>query len=1412
MMNLVSHHVVDCVSNCDKTRESLKRSKLLSGVLGVLSVLLVHSVLLTGLVLAPVNEAHALPPAPAGCEYPPQDEPDADGDECYVPPDVPKNQGCPQDNSTNNNPNQPGPTCGDPINITTGNVFETENDYTGAGPFPLKLVRYYNSQSTEAGVFGTAWSFGYGAHIVAMSSTSMDVYRPDHRMLVFNLVNNAWVPDADVIDKLTATATGWSYTTGNDMVETYDTTGKLLSITQRGGLTQTLSYDTQGLLSTVTGPFGRTLQFTYDASGRIISLTDPAGQSYTYAYDANNNLISVTYPDATTRGYLYENTSFPNALTGLMDENGIRYNTWSYDTAGYAISSEHAAGIDKISVAYDFVNGVSSVTDANSHTRSYSYLTAYGVAHPLHETKPAASGTGTTTDSWFYDVNGNVSTFLDFLGHTTNYSYDLTRNLQTSRTEAAGSAQARTISTVWDSNFRVPDNISGSGRSTSFSYDSAGRLIQKTVTDASTGATRTWTYSYNAQDLLASIDGPRTDVNDVTNFSYDTAGNLTTITNALGQTITFNAYDPNGRPLSITDPNGLVLQISYDLRGRMTSILRGAELTQISYDKAGVVQRITRPDGSFLSYVHDDAHRLMEVDDSLGNRIVYTLDPVDNNIKTDVYDPQGNLTRTRSQLFDQLNQLSQIIGAQNQTTTFAYDNDGNQTGITDALIHTTSRAFDALNRLIQQTDAKGGVAHYAYDGQDNITAVTDADGNVTNYGYDGFADNTAVSSPDTGTSNYIFDASGNVVSKTDAKGQLTTYSYDALNRLTLATYADGTTTAYVYDTAPNGIGRLASITDTTGTTSWAYDQYGRVTSVQRTINGVTYSTSYTYDAVGHLTEMVYPSGAKLDYSYDANGRVTAVSVNGQILMSGITYQPFGQVNAWTWGNGTPSTRNYDLDGQLVAQSLAGDTRSLSYDPVSDITNITDSQDARNYSYDELLRLTGVSNATQSWAYAYDANGNRTTLTDSTGITTYSYLAGSNRLAALAGAAPRTYSYDANGNTLADGNHTYTYDARNRLVGVDGTVSYALNGMGQRVEKQSSNGTTSYMYDLVDRLIAETDASGKVTKEYLYVNGAPVAVLLNGGNAGHVYRFTPQDGTTNVEVLLDADKHTIKVSGTSCPGTFTVAADHWQAEGDKLEVEYEQEGVIHFEGEFTFGAEPYQGDVQIECPNEENVEYAMNGKKYSVLYYVHTDQLGTSRAVTDTANTVVWRWDGEAFGSSTPNEDPDGDGQLFVLNSRFAGQYFDAETGLNYNYFRDYDSSTGRYIASDPIGLNGGMNTYAYVEGNPIVGTDALGLLNVAVGPYHSPDLGGFPGTISPTYNPPGIQYQYPELPANNPLNPTVPLPSCFGTPGCLSDPPLDLNPPWYKVPDYGPWQPVQDPLPDISWPLPTPPSPPCGAK
>ena len=133
-------------------------------------------------------------------------------------------------------------------------------------------------------------------------------------------------------------------------------------------------------------------------------------------------------------------------------------------------------------------------------------------------------------------------------------------------------------------------------------------------------------------------------------------------------------------------------------------------------------------------------------------------------------------------------------------------------------------------------------------------------------------------------------------------------------------------------------------------------------------------------------------------------------------------------------------------------------------------------------------------------------------------------------------------------------------------------------------------------------------------------------------------------------------------------------------------------------------------------------------KTAGAYLIQADHLNTPRAILGASNALVWKWDSDAFGGTAANENPSALG-IFNYNPRFPGQYYDKESALHYNYFRDsYNPKTGRYFQSDPIGLLGGINTYAYVGNNPVGYRDPLGL-NPFAGAIGGAEIGSAFGPI-----------------------------------------------------------------------------------
>jgi RHS repeat-associated protein len=474
-------------------------------------------------------------------------------------------------------------------------------------------------------------------------------------------------------------------------------------------------------------------------------------------------------------------------------------------------------------------------------------------------------------------------------------------------------------------------------------------------------------------------------------------------------------------------------------------------------------------------------------------------------------------------------------------TKYEYDANGNRTKLTDPLNRITSQTYDALNRMKQVTDPATGITQFTYDSLNRLTGVTDPRNLTTNYTYNAFGDLLSLASPDTGTTQNTYDLSGNLLTRTDAKGQLTTYTYDALNRVTNIQYADGQATAYTYDQGTNGQGRLTGIAHTYPAghafagnlvMQYTYDARGRVLTESRTLpNGSAAIVAYAYDSAGRLGSITYPSGRTVTYQYDTNGRVASVvtaEANGpsQTIATGMTYRPFGPAQSHVWGNNATYTKTFDSEGRLASYPLGASNIQLGYDLASNITSRTDANNSalnNTYTYDNLDRLTQQveSSTTRNWTY--DAVGNRATQSIGANSTTYQYSATNNRLIQ---AGAQAVTSDANGAITNDGNNTFTYDARGRLVSsttAAGTTSYLIDPLGRRLAKTGPLGTTQFVYDTAGHLVAELTAAGNAVQEHLWANETPISVAtaqtLNG-----------------TEVLLDNIPSSFSTTGTWSPST------------------------------------------------------------------------------------------------------------------------------------------------------------------------------------------------------------------------------------------------------------------------------------
>jgi len=1261
---------------------------------------------------------------------------------CVERPEIARPQTC--------SPDEPGYANANPVIVSSGAKVQSEIDLKAAPNRKLDFVRTYrtlrNTGGAQSGGVGWSFSFDRSFQVSIAPGESRPykiiVVRGDGAYSEFSSKNAgpyiSRFERRETLQSLNNDFSDWLFTTADGRMDRFQKFGDkylLVSSHSKEGSVQSHTYDAGHQLASVSDASGRTLRTTWD--GKVLAKVSSDEEEVHYRYDlapgANDvpvpgtkRLVGVDFYDAAgiltgSRRYHYEHPYQRYLLTGITNEKGIRFATYAYNDAGQAILSEHAGGANRHTFSYP-EEKKRAVTDPLGTKREFG-LTYAGSDFPGRITstsQPAGAGCGAASSAITYDAIGALSSSTDFNERKTCFINDKVRGLQTSRVEGLSSAIAcpasamskipagsRRISTQWNPDWNIPSSVAGPRQITTYVYngqlDANGNIAScagdaklpngkpiavlcvKTIQPtrdqsgalgfaaALDGRPRTWRYDYNEDGQLLKAIGPsdsqgQTETTDYVYYEDTTASHtkddLQSTRNATGETTVFLEYTKAGLPVRIQRPDGVTNKLVYGARNLLASSTLedgkgNAEITRYFYEATGQLERMIAPDGSAHTFTYDDAQRLTGMNDSAGNQIRLKLDTNGNVTHTETRNAVGDLVSEAIRSFDALNRLDAIQDTlQSPATTFQYDRSGNVRTVKDPLGRSTITEFDNFDRLTREIlpsagpDKPRGEIGYAYDHRDSLVSVTDPRARTTHYNIDGFGQQSRLTSPDTGTTYKSYDDAGKLISSRDARGFTTTYRYDAVGR---PTQIGGS--SFTYGQAGKAdAGRLISMVDASGASKFAYDGFGRLQRKTQTVAvGATtrdFSVSYDYGTsgggTGHVTSLTYPSGNRIVIGYGTDGRPSQMSL--EPADGSDATEIMSKIAHRPFGAAYAWTWGNHTQAMPNVYEKTFDARGRlkSYPlghPAREGT-------VRTLDYDEGGRIRRMSHKGLTQSGLLDQR--------------YSY-DDLDRLTGVDGAnLSQTFEYDLNGNRTRARFGTKSYinainPASNRLsktTGPDPARSNVYDGAGNLI----SDGTIKYAYDASGRLALATSAEGQT---------------------GYFYNGLGQ-----------------RVAKTGRGGVFTYYL-------------YGEEGRLL--GEYNQSGKPIQETVYLEgvpvAVLKPVAAKPLESQSWSTeLFYVYSDHIQTARAITKASdNRIVWRWDNaDPFGLQPPIEFKDGS-ETFAYNPRYPGQIFDAETNLHYNYYRDYDPQTGRYVQSDPIGLRGGINTYGYAYGNPVLRTDPTGL-------------------------------------------------------------------------------------------------------
>lgn len=1146
------------------------------------------------------------------------------------------------------------------------------------------------------------------------------------------------------------------------VITTYDSNGRVERITDAAGNTTTYAYDLGTQTTTISflgNPADQTddlgsATLKYDEAGYITNYTDVLGNETIYTYDENHNLTKIKNPLTHETRFTYNDQGHTTSIIDPLDITlaSTDYNQYGSPTTlhtaqggdDYPITSTYEEGTFRLQSMSDSYGSLGSYTwwdDGNpktftnqyGETTNYTYtsqgyletetdplgqvtryrydnfgrvtetIVAYGSADEtttlyeydelgrLAKLTVAYGTTDAATTRFQYDANGNQTAVIDPLGRRTEYQYDNANRLQFVIYAAHDANESTTTKYVYDVHSRLTDVIVAFGTSdastTHYVYDAAGRATDVTTAFSTSDASTTH-YVYNAAGYITDATVAYGTSDAITaHYQYDAAEHVTDVTIGYGTTdasTTHYKYYDSGLVERVTTAYGTSVAAAtiyfYDRRGRPTVTVYpdGTTSTQF-YDPMpttpGWKHSTLDQAGVRTSYVYDAAGRLDQlINSAVDPQTSQTLQRVSNydydtaDRLTDVYDPEGSHTSFTYDDADQIRTsttwLDETAG---YTSVYGYNLAGEQVSFKDANEHTTSFDYNELG-LLETTTYPGSV-----------------------------------------TSSQTYDKAGRQVTFTDENGILTRYTYDAAGRLDSTTLGYGTEDAAATRYDYNAANQLASITDAlTHTTHFEYNDAGQL--VKKILPDTTSYEQYVYNPAGNLVSYRMTDGNINTLDYDGLNRLTQIAYfDGSY--ADFTYTPGGQrdtASTRTQFLAPPQVTNYDYDPfQRLKKVTAPDNRAVSYTYYDNDLRKTMTTPAGTvtYGYDGLNQLTSVSaGANQTTTFEYDPVGFLTDVHRPNGVDTIYTPNVRNQI-------DRITHFNASGLL-----QSFDYDLdnagnRTKVIEADGsTISWGydkLYRLTDEVQRNSGNAITlqsHFEYDAVGNW--DWTTINGVTTDYSYNE---LDQLVSAGSITYDY-----DGRGNLEQVTNGSQVTTysydstnRLTNVSIPGM--TASYKYDADGHRVSQTFDGEVTNYLWDE----ASPF-GDVVLESDGSGATlaSYILAGTQLisqtrsgATSYYLQDGQ-GSVRGLTNVSGTLIDSYAYSAFGEMLSHTG------TTVNPYQYAGQQFDAATGLYNLRARYYDPADGRFLSQDVYPYNLAnpieLNRYSYAANSPINYSDPTG--------------------------------------------------------------------------------------------------------